>query len=249
MFKTTIHKYIEYHIQSKNTKALSNSKSDHLHHYREDIIIKQNKVGLEIFKQGEEIVLPSPRAVLANFHEVMCQRKSSRDFSETSLCMEDLSTLLHYSLGYNKERNRKYVPSSGGFCSVEVFPLILNVEGIERGLYYFDAEQHNLKMIEIGDYRKWVKNEVYYQEEWSRASVVFILVSNTRRLYEKYFARSYRLSLLDVGHVSQTLYLTATALDLKVCACGGYVDSELDSAIGIDGVDLSTFLTLIVGTK
>ena len=50
-----------------------------------------------------------------------------------------------------------------------------------------------------------------------------------------------------MGHVSQNLYLIATALGLKACASAGFIDHELDDALHLDGQNMSSLLTMIIG--
>ena len=65
----------------------------------------------------------------------------------------------------------------------------------------------------------------------------------------KYSLRGYRFGLLDVGHVSQNLYLVASALGLQVCATAGFIDDVLDSALGLDGLDVASMLMVLVGGR
>jgi SagB-type dehydrogenase family enzyme len=74
-----------------------------------------------------------------------------------------------------------------------------------------------------------------------------VLTAAVGRLAAKYGPRAYRLALLDVGHVSQNIHLVATAIGLNVCATAGFIDDELDGALGLDGIDVATMLTVLVG--
>ena len=74
-----------------------------------------------------------------------------------------------------------------------------------------------------------------------------ILAGDVARLKAKYGERGYRLSLIDVGHVSQTVYLICTALGLQVCATAGFIDREADRAFNLDGLGQAIFLALAIG--
>ena len=80
-----------------------------------------------------------------------------------------------------------------------------------------------------------------------KASVIFIFAAQLDRLRKKYQHRAYRLCLLDVGHSAQNLYMGASALNLKVCEVLGYIESEIEQVLGIDGIDTPTFSTVVVG--
>ena len=63
----------------------------------------------------------------------------------------------------------------------------------------------------------------------------------------KYGIRGYRLGLLDAGHVSQNINLVAGALGLAVCPSAGYIDSELNRALKIDGLATAAVMSVLVG--
>jgi SagB-type dehydrogenase family enzyme len=247
MFTQKIYQHIEYHLASRNNKAFLNTKTDHLKHYDENIVKTQRDVGLKNY-QGKEISLVNPIDLEMDFKNLMQQRKSARDFDNYPISLAEISTLLYYTCGYKLNGNgRKHTPSSGGFNSVEIFPIVLCSNEVSPGMYYFDAKKNCMVEIHNNKFNKWLSEDVFYQKEWANASVVFIMTSNIGRLSNKYFLRSYRLGLMDIGHVSQNFYLTATAMDLKVCASAGYIESEIENAIHVNGIDVASFLTVMVG--
>lgn len=248
MFKKPTYPYVDYHVNSKNSKALLHIKNAHLNHYKDSVVAVQKDVGLANNYSGKEIPLLKAMTLEMSFQTVLKKRKSSRDFSGLGLSLLELSTLLHFACGYQRRGEQgKHVPSSGGFNSVETFVIILHSKEISKGIYYYNPLNHSLIEISSGNFGFWLENFVFYQKEWSKASAVFVLTSNTNRLCFKYGNRAYRLSQLDVEHVSQNLYLTSSAMNLKCCASGGFIESEIDNAIGLDGIDISSLLTVMVG--
>ena len=234
MFKLTLPLDLEYHLFSKNNKAFSTSKADHLRHYSQHIVSIQHNVGLSTYLSDNPIVLPRPISLSSSFQEVLENRHSSRDFNGQSILLEELSTLLALATGYKQiDTKRKYVPSSGGFNEVEAFIIVLNVENILPGIYYYNASDHTLHCISLGNYSTWVQEDLFYQEDWAKASVIFILAA--------------QLCLLDVGHSAQNLYLGASALELKVCEVLGYIESEIEKALDLDEIITPTFSTIVIG--
>jgi len=62
----------------------------------------------------------------------------------------------------------------------------------------------------------------------------------------KYGERGYRFLLFEAGHIMQNLLLVASALGVSALPIGGFVDAELDSALGIDGLDeVSLYLAAV----
>ena len=248
MFKSILPLDIESHISSRNNKALFSSKADHLRHYNEYIVNLQHNVGLSIYRSIPLVRLPPPIKIADSFQDVVEKRCSRRDFHAHNIQLDELSTLLSLAAGYKQsDSRRKYTPSSGGFNEVEVFIIVLHVEELSPGIYYYNAMQHALHCVVHGDFSEWVRQDLFYQEDWAKASVIFILAAQLDRLRKKYQHRAYRLCLLDVGHSAQNLYMGASALNLKVCEVLGYIESEIEQVLGIDGIDTPTFSTVVVG--
>lgn len=249
MIEKQLHQDIEYHLSSRNIKALFTGKTEHLRHYDPTIVKLQNDVGISKYDNKKTYKLPTPFHPNMSISEVMHQRRSRRDYTDYKITLEEISTLLYYSCGYKQGTDvlRKHVPSSGGFNSTEIFAIVLNAEEIPLGLYYFNAQEFSLKQIKEGNYREWIRNDAFYQNEWADASIIFILASDFLRLYQKYLHRTYRLCLLDAGHVAQNLYLICSAMDMKICEVLGYVENEIEDALELTGTNVFTFSSLIIG--
>jgi SagB-type dehydrogenase family enzyme len=248
MFTKEIYKYLEYHISSRNVKALFTGKTDHLRHYDNHIVELQRNVGLNNYESENKIRVLDPISLNIDFADVMNKRKSERKYLNYKISLKEISTLLYYSCGYKKnDPLRKNVPSSGGFNTTEIFAIVLSSNEIAEGIYYFDTKANTLNTITLGNFREWIKNDAFFQEEWSEASIIFVLAANITRLSQKYLSRAYRLCLLDVGHVAQNLYLTCAAMDLRVCEVLGYLENEIEEALGIDGINIASFSTIVIG--
>src|SRR5262249_7012191 len=136
---------------------------------------------------------------------------------------------------------------SGNLGSVEIYPVIMNVAEVEPGIYHFDSVTHDLARLRGGQFATWLRERVFLQVEFSEAAAALILTAAIGRLTAKYGIRAYRLALLDVGHVSENIYLVSTGIGLEVCATAGFIDDELDSALGLDGLDDAALLVVLVG--
>jgi SagB-type dehydrogenase family enzyme len=142
---------------------------------------------------------------------------------------------------------RRHAPSSGALGSATVYPIVIRVSGIDAGIYHYDGTGHDLALVRRGRLESWLRERVLYQREFSLAAVVLVVASAIAPLAERYGIRGYRLALLDAGHVSQNLQLAAAALGLSACAVAGFIDSELDDALGLDGVSDASLLCVAMG--
>ena len=249
---TTTNIALEYHVQTRNSVAYKYMRNEHFVHYRDDIKKVTHERSVE--RRGREVKLPMAAALRdVSFNQAMVGRASRRDFAGT-LTARELASILYYAVGIKAvesplggTRYNHFAASSGGMNSVDLFPIVLDVEGIDPGIYHYDVRRHVLTLVRPGDFRTWLDHELFYQTEWSRAGVVLAMTSSLGRLARKYGPRAYRLSLFDTGLVAQNIYLTASALQLKACASAGFIDDVLDEALQVDGYDVASFLTVMVG--
>jgi nitroreductase len=96
-------------------------------------------------------------------------------------------------------------------------------------------------------YKRFYKAHDIHYEPSIRELVTGAPLELSSRLQTKYGIRGYRFALLDVGHVSQNIYLVGTALGVQVCASAGFIDDTVDQALGLDGLDTASMLVVLVG--
>ncbi len=164
------------------------------------------------------------------------QRRSERDFLDQPLSLLELSQLLHYSYGITEERERlRAAPSAGALYPIEIYPVVNNVEDLTRGVYHYSVGDHSLELVRQGDFRTDMVRYALDQEMMATAAVVLVLSAVFGRSRWRYRERAYRYVLLEAGHISQNIYLVATALGLGTCAVGAFHDQGYDRIVGIDG--------------
>lgn len=238
----------EFHCASRNLLGHKQMLSAHQVHYSPKIQQLVTNAALHL-SHLDRVALPEPSALCGvDLETALLSRKSGRTFGSGAMSAQQLSTILHHGNAVRDEHGTRSYPSSGNLGSVEVFPIVMNVLGIAPGIYHFDSIHHDLACLRAGRFARWLREFIVYQIEFSEASVALVLVSSFGRLMSKYGLRGYRMALLDAGHVSENFYLVATALELKVCATAGFIDDELDSALGLDGLTMASTLTVLIGT-
>jgi SagB-type dehydrogenase family enzyme len=230
------------HIATNNLAASKRFPAGYRTNYSSEVAaLYQEQFSVPAAVGAIELPMPDPR-VSASLMDVIISRRSSRDFGEAPLDLDEVGTMAFLACGVSRN-----VPNSGGLGSVELSLIVQNVTGLAPGIYAYDSIRHQLIGKSYGAYRHWLLQHVFYQSEFSSCAAAFCLVVNMRRLKLKYGMRGYRLGLLDAGHVSENINLTATSLGLAVCASAGYVDSELNRALEIDGLRKTVVLVVLVG--
>ncbi len=216
-------------------------------------LVQESPLRLEVI---ERISLDVQAADLSmSLDEVIASRYSCRAFKDEPISLDSLAKLLYLGNGVRtvteeaggRQEHRRNVPSAGNLGSTEIYCVALNVEGIKQGIYHFDSLNHELALLCPGDFKLWLDNSVFLQHEASKPAAVLILVCSLSKIAHKYQLRAYQLALLDAGHVSQNIFLAVTAMGLAVFPTAGFINSELDRALGINGLDQRSVLALCVG--
>ncbi len=215
----------------------------------------------EVRGDGESVRLPLSEKQ-GSLYRALDKRKTVRAFDPSSpMSAEHLATLLHYVFGchgYTKLTKgvpllRKTSPSGGSLHPVEVYPLVLNVDGIATGLYHYRLRDHSLTRIRLVE--RWEAESLAVgiaagQAFASSAHVLLLLTARFNRNFWKYRrnVKTHSVILEDIGHLSQTFYLVCSDLNLGsfLIASDAYFVEEL---LGLDGIEEGAIALLGCGTQ
>ena len=202
------------------------------------------------------LLLPSSVIAQPTLLDSLCNRRTSRTFSDQPLSSAQLSLLLYYTWGATvMEHNRmgdyflkKTSPAGGSLQGTEVYAVLMNVQGFERGLYHYSVRRHGLELLSLEDPRAWI-SEACGGQTWIRdAAAVFVSTARVERMAWKYeFSRALRVALMDAGHLSQTFSLLATALNLGCFTTAALRDEMFENRLGLDYLEEPVFLVNGVG--
>lgn len=134
---------------------------------------------------------------------------------------------------------KKGTPSAGGLHPTEAYLLIQNVQGIAPGLHHYHVLDHALEplqRLDAADVRRLASRLLAVQEYLADAPAIVVYVSRFERNFWKYrqHAKAYRAAILDVGHLSQTLYLAATERGLGAFFTAAVNEADIEQAFGLD---------------
>jgi SagB-type dehydrogenase family enzyme len=186
----------------------------------------------------------------------LCNRRTSRTFSDQPLSSAQLSLLLYYTWGATvMEHNRmgdyflkKTSPAGGSLQGIEVYAVLMNVQGFERGLYHYSVRRHGLELLSQEDPRAWISEACGGQPWIKDAAALFVSTARVERMAWKYeFSRALRVALMDAGHLSQTFSLLTTALDLGCFTTAALRDEMFENRLGLDYLEEPVFLVNGVG--
>ena len=184
-------------------------------------------------------------------------RRSVRDFAVETLPVQTVADLLHTAYGVVEVAPlesggaylRRSVPSAGGLYPLELYLLLRRVEGIEDGIYHYDARAHELALLRAGDWKDDAESVFYAWPFVTEANVIVCQAAMFQRIQKKYGPRGYRYALLEAGHVAQNLCLAATALQLGTLCMGGWRDGALNRLLGLSAPEEGVVYAVAFGPK
>lgn len=192
----------------------------------------------------------------SNVLELLNGRRSVRRYASAPLSLIELSFLLWYTQGTEKVvgNQRKAairtVPSAGARHPFECYLALLNVEGLEPGLYHYLSLSHELEFVKSVDNLGDRLTEVSSGQSFlSLAAAVFIWAAVPERTIWRYPDQAEKYILLDAGHVCQNFYLASGIIGCGACAIGAYDQDLADALIGVDGQEELTVYMAAVGKK
>jgi SagB-type dehydrogenase family enzyme len=178
-----------------------------------------------------------------DFLDVLTHRRSTRDFSGEPVPFEAISALLRWAGGITEideptQTAFKTSPSGGGRHPTEIYLHAHRVAGLRGGLYHVNTKRDELELVGpplppaalvglLGD------------QDWVADSGCLVLYTSVlaRSTWKYSTPRTYRMLHLDVGHLSQTVYLLAAALGLGATFTAAIQDERLEDLLGIDATD------------
>lgn len=181
----------------------------------------------------------------ATLEQVLRARRTTRQFAEGEPLTEpQLATVLRWVGGPQHRVRRpmlrpaslKTSPSAGALQALEIYPVVLNVAGVEPGVYHYHSLEHALEPVvpgplDVDRVIEWVGGQTYLRH----AGVLLLHTGVLERSAWKYrTGRTYRDLYMELGHFSQTTYLVGTALGLGVFFTAATRDAAVEEALGLD---------------
>ena len=169
-------------------------------------------------------------------------RKSHRAFQPQPLSLEELSFLLWATQGIRKKVDDstayRTVPSAGCRHAFETYLCVLNVTGLESGIYRYLPLEHQLVFEHneenLGEN---LVEAALGQPFFGKASVTFIWTAMPYRMEWRYDIAAHKVIAIDAGHVCQNLYLACEAIKAGTCAVAAYNQTLMDRLLKVDGND------------
>ncbi len=169
-------------------------------------------------------------------------RRSHRAFQSLPLTLEELSFLLWATQGIRKKIDDRTayrtVPSAGCRHAFETYLCVLDVTGLESGIYRYAPVEHQIIFEHhVDDMKHKIVDAALGQPFFGNAPVTFIWTTIPYRMEWRYDIAAHKVIAIDAGHVCQNLYLACEAIKAGTCAVAAYNQTLMDELLKVDGDD------------
>lgn len=175
-------------------------------------------------RNKEEINLPKPKLDSEfSIEKALSERRSIRSFKDEALKLEEISQLLWAAQGIDAITGAtRTAPSAGATHPLEIYLVVKNVNGLERGIYHYNPNKHSIRMISS-------KDVDYYN-----APVAVVIAAVYERTTLRYGTRGIRYVDIEVGHSAQNIHLQAISLGLGSFPIGAFDDENVKEMLGME---------------
>lgn len=166
------------------------------------------------------IPLPEPAQLAMRLDECLKTRRSTREYAETPVPLQQLSALLWAAQGITSPGGLRTAPSAGAIYPLKSYVLAFRVQGLAAGFYAFDPEQRALTLLAKGDKQERVAKICGDQHCVAECAAGLLLTAWYGRLRREFGDAAERLALIEAGHIGQNWHLAAAALGLGSVSVG-----------------------------
>lgn len=166
--------------------------------------------------------------------EALEKRRSIREYREQPITLTQLSQLLWAAQGITLPQwGFRTSPSAGATYPLELYIVVGKggVEGLKEGVYHYNPRLETIALVAEGDRRVELSVAALDQEWVANARINIVIAADFKRTTTRYGERGVRYVYMEAGHVSQNIYLQATALGLGTVTIGAFYDEQVQSVL------------------
>ncbi len=178
------------------------------------------------FAAQAEIILPAPNlSDNLSVMQALNQRKSTRNFVDKNLSVEQLGKILWAANGVNRPDGKRVNPAALKTYSVEVYAVT------SEGIYLYNAPNHKLILVADGDFRALTTTGQSFVTK-AAVNLVYVETPEVWSTARKIPSRDAQLSYanISVGAMIQSVALAAQTEGLGNCVRGSINRDEFKRA-------------------
>jgi len=195
---------------------------------------------------SKKILLPvKGMHINCRLDDAILNRSSIKTFRKSRVSIEDLSRLLYFSAGTNRQYEAKIAgrkitwsahtfPSGGCIHSLSTYIFPYSIDKLQHAIYHYDPSQHALEKLKAIS-KEEVAKTVVSGNNLPNALAIIYITSRIDKTKDKYSERGFRYVLQETGHLMQNLCLVAVSLGLTILPLGGFYEKHIEKILNIDG--------------
>lgn len=175
--------------------------------------------------KSQDITLPLPdREGGKPLMKCLNERKSSREFSNREIPLQEISNLLWAANGINREKDHKHTaPTSMNRQNMEVYVIL------PGGVYQYVDSINVLRQVRSGSYMK----SAGKQEFVEKAGMNVIVVSDMKKLGDHPVENNLLDSGIHAGAIIQNIYLYCASAGLNCVVRAWFDQAELSNTLNL----------------
>lgn len=185
-----------------------------------------------------QVVLPEPERLHARTEAVLQGRMSRRNFDPAAtLSLKKLSTLLHWSAGISRNREKpeqsfRFYPSGGARYPLELYLALRGNVEVETGVYHYNVKKHALERL-LGEEGEQALRGIPNYPFIKDAAVVVYVGAIFERNMRKYRERGYRFVVMEAGILLHNFFMVSGAMGLGMCPSGAIVEERVEEILDV----------------
>jgi SagB-type dehydrogenase family enzyme len=193
------------------------------------------------------------------FLSVMNRRRTNREFGAAPITLKQLGDCLFSGLGITGFIETpipglgplplKMTPSGGARNPYEAYVVARNVSSLSPAIYHYSALEHTLGPVAASP--EVSIGQILGDQLWADdAAALVLLVAHFDRVSWKYpHFSSYRVVLIEAGHIAQNMALTATSDDLAVAQTCAISDRLAEELLDLDPINQAAIYAVVIGSR
>lgn len=173
---------------------------------------------------AQNLPLPNPQITGGMpLMEALSKRSTSRIFDTISMPMQEISNLLWAAFGINRPDGKRTAPSARNLQETDIYVLL------KKGVYKYNAKNDQLIQVLYSD----IRNLGGTQDFVKNAPLTLVFIADLSKMGDGKPEDKLNTANIDVGYISQNVYLYCASAGLVTGARGSVDKNALGLKLGL----------------
>ncbi len=155
--------------------------------------------------------------------QALKNRKSSKGFTEKEISLQDISNMMWAALGVNRPDGKRTAPTGSNRQEIELYAFF------KTGAYYYNYKDHTLELVAEGDHRS-----ITGRADAQKAYLNLLFIADSDKTGPGHRpGDANTVSYVNVGYVSQNVYLYCANAGIGSRARGGWNQQKVVETLGL----------------